>query len=106
MHEEEAESAQDSVAAEEAVDAAVQREEVVGRKVLLKRLRLRDEAEAVMQNLGVFGWICLARFQFAKGAAATSIPRSGNRCCFCMIKELIIIHSVAKTLEYLRFFYI
>ncbi|KAK4354052.1 hypothetical protein RND71_026246 [Anisodus tanguticus] len=51
---EETESAQDSEAtvatAEEVVDTAVQREEVVGRKVLLKRLKLRAEAEAVMQK--------------------------------------------------------
>ncbi|KAK4379473.1 hypothetical protein RND71_001335 [Anisodus tanguticus] len=36
--------------AEEVVDAAIQSEEVVGRKVLLKRLRLKAEAEAARQG--------------------------------------------------------
>ncbi|KAK4365379.1 hypothetical protein RND71_016737 [Anisodus tanguticus] len=58
-HGEETEAAQDSEAAaaeEEDVDVAVQREEVVGRKVLM--LRLRVEAEAVMQKYIAAGSCC------------------------------------------------
>ncbi|KAJ8548119.1 hypothetical protein K7X08_021355 [Anisodus acutangulus] len=52
---EETEGAQDSevdvvVAAEEVVDSSKQRKETVGIKVLLKRLRMRAEGEAVMQK--------------------------------------------------------
>ncbi|KAK4337930.1 hypothetical protein RND71_042417 [Anisodus tanguticus] len=39
------------VAAEEVMDVAIQREEVVGRKVLLKRLRLKVEVEAAIKRV-------------------------------------------------------
>ncbi|KAK4374857.1 hypothetical protein RND71_005534 [Anisodus tanguticus] len=42
---------EEAAAAEEAVDVAMQREKAVGRKVLLKRLRLKAEAEAAMQRV-------------------------------------------------------
>ncbi|KAK4341825.1 hypothetical protein RND71_037641 [Anisodus tanguticus] len=41
------------VVVEEVVDAAMKREEAVGRKVLLKRLRLKAEAEAAIQRAEV-----------------------------------------------------